>query len=81
MSKYMNVKGNPGLVKDKVSGAILNINSNEIAQARKRKKAWREEKERSKNLESDVNSLKKDMSEIKDLLKNILEVKNGNHND
>jgi len=77
----MNVKGNPGLVKDKVSGAILNINSNEIAQARKRKKAWREEKERSKNLESDVNSLKKDMSEIKDLLKNILEVKNGNHND
>lgn len=81
MSKLMNVKGHPGLVKDKNSGAILNINNNEITRAKQRKKAWKEEKERSNQLEADVSNLKNDISEIKDLLRNILEVKNGNHND
>ena len=75
--RYTNVKGQPGLMKDTVSGAVLNINKNEIAQARQRKKLWLEEKERSDKLETDVHELKKDMSEIKDLLRNILEVKNG----
>ena len=36
--RYANVKGQPGLMKDTVSGAVLNINKNEIAQARQRKK-------------------------------------------
>lgn len=70
----MNVKGHPGLVRDKSSGAILNINSNEISLARKRKKAWKQEQERVDNLE-------KDMNEIKTLLHKILEVTDGRNND
>jgi hypothetical protein len=74
MSKFANVKGHPGLVRDKGSGAILNINSKEIKEARKRKKAWKKEQERVDNLE-------KDMNEIKTLLHKILEVTDGRNND
>lgn len=80
MKKYMKVDGQPGLVRDKTSGAILNINSNEIRQARKRKKVWQEEKEKTERLSREVNSLKDDMNEIKSLLKQVLEVTNGHHN-
>lgn len=79
MKKYMKVDGQPGLVRDKTSGAILNINSNEIRQARKRKKAWQEEKEKTERLSTEVTDLKKDMDEIKSLLKQVLEVTNGHH--
>lgn len=79
MKKYMKVDGQPGLVRDKTSGAILNINSNEIRQARKRKKVWQEEKEKTERLSNEVADLKNDMTEIKSLLKQVLEVTNGHH--
>ena len=79
--KYMNVKGSPGLVRDKHTGAILNINKNEIQQARKRKKLWQQEKEKTELLANEVKDLKQDINEIKSLLMQVLEVKNGNHND
>ena len=72
--KFQNVKGHSGLVRDKSSGAILNINSNEISEARRRKNAWLKEQERVSNLE-------KDMDEIKTLLHKILEVTDGRNND
>jgi len=74
MAKYIEVEGNSSLVRDKVTGAILNINTNEIKQAKSRKKAWQAEKER-------VDSLERDILEIKALLKQILEVTDGRHND
>lgn len=73
MAKYVSVEGNPSLVRDKVSGAILNINSTEAQRARARKKAWVAEKEK-------VEELRKDVNEIKSLLKQILEATNGNNN-
>ena len=79
--KYTNVKGSPGLVRDKHTGAILNINKNEIQQARKRKKLWQQEKEKAESLANEVKELKQDMNELKSLLMQVLEVKNGNHND
>ena len=79
MGKYAKVEGNPSLVRDKISGAILNINSNEIRQARKRKKLWQEEKEKTERLSVEVSDLKNDMKEIKSLLNKILEVSDGNH--
>lgn len=68
--KLMNVKGHAGLVRDKGSGAILNINSNEMREARRRKKLWKEQQE-------ELDSLKTDVKEIKDLLNKILEATNG----
>lgn len=57
--RYIKVEGNPGLVRDKVTGAILNVNSSEIKQARARKKANNDHNERIANLENDIGDIKK----------------------
>ena len=80
MGKFKKVEGQPGYVRDKISGAVLNINSSSVSQARKRKQAWQEEKQKSEVLASDIDNLKSDVEEIKTLLNKILEVANGNHN-
>lgn len=70
MSKLISVEGHPGLARDPVSGAIININKNEIQQARSRKLSLKEKEKRFDKLEEDV-------SEIKLLLMKLLEEKNG----
>lgn len=67
------VEGKPGLARDPVSGAILNINSTEIRAAKARKIAMAQEEERKKQLINDVEELKEDMSDIKELLLTIKE--------
>ena len=62
------VEGKPGLARDPNSGAILNINSAEIRAAKARKIAMAQEEERKKQLIDDVEMLKEDMSDIKELL-------------
>jgi hypothetical protein len=79
MTKYMKVDGNPDLIRDKTSGAILNINNNEASAARARKYTRKMQKEKEENLYIEVESIKKDVNEIKDLLNKILEVSNGNN--
>ena len=63
--RYIQVEGNSGLVRDRTTGAILNVNSTEIQKARLRKK-----KEKQQELE--IQELKKDVSEIKVLLKQLV---------
>ena len=65
MSK-IKIDGHPGLVRDKNSGAILNINSNEIEAARERK-ALRKQKDQ------EFENLKNEVSEIKELLLKLVE--------
>jgi|TARA_R100000005_G_C4998779_1_gene205437 hypothetical protein len=67
------VEGKPGLARDPNSGAILNINSAEIRAAKARKIAMAQEEERKKQLIDDVEMLKEDMSDIKELLLTIKE--------
>ena len=67
------VEGKPGLARDPNSGAILNINSAEIRAAKARKIAMAQEEERKKQLVDDVEMLKEDMSDIKELLLTIKE--------
>lgn len=67
------VEGKPGLARDPNSGAILNINSAEIQAAKARKIAMAQEEERKKQLIDDVEMLKEDMSDIKELLLTIKE--------
>jgi len=66
MSSYINVEGHPGLVRDKNSGAILNINSNEIEAARERKRL-------RKQKDVELEDLKNEVSEIKELLLKLVE--------
>ena len=67
------VEGKPGLARDPKSGAILNINSTEIQAARARKIAMKKEKKRQRQVYEDVETLKTDMADIKELLLTIKE--------
>jgi len=60
------IDGHPGLARDKKTGAILNINRNEIQIARERK-ALRKQKEQ------EFEDLKNEVSEIKELLLKLVE--------
>ena len=66
---YIKVSGHDGLVRDKNTGAIINLNDSAIAARRK-----------SKQLNSaldDINMLKNEISEIKSLLREL--VKNASN--
>lgn len=65
MSK-VKVEGHNGLVRDTKSGAILNINSTEVEQARERKRLRRQK-------DKEFEDLKNEVGEIKDLLHKLIE--------
>lgn len=72
MSKYVNVEGFPGLVRSKASGAIININSDEMRNARTRKQKALKAKQEMEDLKSEV-------TELRDLVTKLLEERHGNH--
>ncbi len=63
-NKYIPVDGHAGLVRHKASGAIINTNSKNIAQARNRKKIWKEQQAELEELRNDVATMKKMMQQI-----------------
>ena len=75
MSNHLRVEGHINLVQDRRPGAILNTNRTEIESARKIKEKKRKENEVIKNLSSDVDTLKNDMKDIKELLFRLVEDK------
>ena len=64
--KYIQVEGNSGLVRDRVTGAILNANTSEIQKARLKKN-------KEKQQEQEIKELKQDVSDIKVLLQKLVE--------
>ena len=69
--KHQKVEGRNDIVRDKASGAILYTKSEQHVQAlRARKKA-------QKQKEKDVDQLKEDVSELKGMMKLILEKLDG----
>ena len=69
----MNVEGRTDIVRDKNSGAIISINSTEANNARERKHRQQLEQQEQRELKSDVDQLKNDMSVIKGLLTKLAE--------
>tara|TARA_R110002153_G_scaffold149370_1_gene300853 strand:+ start:5639 stop:5860 length:222 start_codon:yes stop_codon:yes gene_type:complete len=67
------VEGRIDLVRDKNTGAVISINSTEANLARERKHRQQLEQQEQKELKSDVDQLKNDMSVIKDLLTKLVE--------
>lgn len=70
---YYKVKGNPNLVRDPETNAILNVNSNEYNNYKKIKDTKQKEENRISKIECDVNEMKSDLQIIKKLL---LDIKN-----
>ena len=71
---YYKVKGNPNLVRDKNTNAILNVNYLEYENYSKSNLLKEKENARFEKMESEILTLKDDLNLIKQLL---LEIKNG----
>ena len=67
---YVKVEGHSSLVRDIDTGAILNINKDEINAARKRKLERRQK-------EQEIVDLKNEVGEIKNMLKKLIEKLDG----
>jgi hypothetical protein len=67
------VEGHTDLVRDMNSGAVISINSTEANSARQRKHRQQLEEQEQRELKSDVDQLKNDISVIKDLLTKLAE--------
>lgn len=70
---FVAVEGHSGLVKDMSTGAILNTNSEEIRRARESKKRMLEKKAAEQAMQNDVAELKQEFSELKDLIRTMIE--------
>jgi N-glycosylase/DNA lyase len=68
MTRYVKVEGVPGLVRDIESNALINVNVNEIELAQKQKRIREQSKANYHKLEDTVETLQKDMCEIKEAL-------------
>ena len=71
--KFKKVEGHNNLVRDSRTGAVLNTNKTEIERARKIKQVNEERQQHISSLTQEVKELKKDMSQIKDLLFRLVE--------
>ena len=75
MTNFIKVEGNDNLVRDRNTNQIINTNESEYQQYIARRKRKKFEKEKALSVEEDLANLKSEMSEIKSLLKELV---NGN---
>ena len=73
MEQYLKVKSDVSLVRDIDSNAIISKNQSEFDKFLKLSEKKYAEKKKFDNMRSDLDSLKKDMDEIKTLLRNIMD--------
>ena len=76
MHNYVKVEGKDGLVRDMSSQAIINTNSSEYDSYIRRRDAMAKQIELLNKHESDINNIKTDLTEIKQLL--LLAIKGNN---
>ena len=67
------VDGHSNLVRDPKSGAIININKDELSSARSRKIQQKRKEREDKQLKADVRNLQNELGDIKQLLAQIVE--------
>jgi len=69
---YSKVKEDEHLIRDNDSNALINTNLNEYRNYIELKKVKEKENMRIEKIESEINSLKNDLSEIKNLLRSFV---------
>ena len=70
--KLIPVNDNPNLARDVNSGAILNINKQEVERARQRKAQRAASRSKAQQLEQKVEVLSDEISDIKQMLQTLL---------
>jgi len=68
MAKYLRVENYTGLVRDVYSSAIIREKSSEYEMYMQRQTQRRENKDEMRNVIREINNLKKELREIKELL-------------
>ena len=69
---YLKIEGHEGYVKDPNTGVVLNVNQEEINGAKKRRALRKQQEE-------DINNLKNEVSDIKNMLNKIIEKLDGSN--
>mgnify|MGYP001377523517 FL=1 len=69
---YLKIEGHEGYVKDPNTGVVLNVNQEEINGAKTRRALRKQQEE-------DINNLKNEVSDIKNMLGKIIEKLDGNN--
>ena len=73
MSNFTKVEGHQDLVRDNVSGAIINRNRSAYEMAKKRAADAQKQRDEIRSATREINTLKCEMHEIKDMLKTLLD--------
>ena len=73
MSEYIQVEGHENLVRDKHSNSIINRNRNAYDLAKKRAAEAQKQRDEIRGATREINNLKCEMHEIKDMLKTLLD--------
>ena len=73
MGEYLQVDGHRDLVRDNNSGAIINRNRSAYEIARKRAADAQKQRDEIRSATREINTLKCEMHEIKDMLKTLLD--------
>ena len=72
MSEFIKVEGHTHLVRDVNSNAIINTNTSEYQLYMKRVKVREKQSDQLRGAVKEINNLKKDIREIKELIKEIV---------
>jgi len=70
--EYTKVEGHSHLLRDSKTNSIINTNMVEYQEYLNRRNVKADENQKIQNLESDVANIKDDLSEIKSLLRNLV---------
>jgi|TARA_B100000767_G_C19343614_1_gene360828 hypothetical protein len=73
MTEYLKVEGKQDLVRDVNSGAIINRNRSAFELAKKRAAEAQKQRDEIRGATREINTLKCEMHEIKDMLKTLLD--------
>mgnify|MGYP001246820072 CR=1 FL=1 len=73
MSEYLQVEGNNDLVRDTKSSAIINRNRSAYEMAKRRAADAQRQRDEIRGATREINTLKCEMHEIKDMLKILLD--------
>jgi hypothetical protein len=69
--KFSKVEGHTNLVRDQTTNAIINTDMNEYRNYKSLQQIKEDEKQKIECLENDINIMKSDLSEIKNLLRSL----------
>jgi len=75
--RYVPVQEHPGLGRDRESGAIVDLDHDAYQKYLRAKETRQQQVEKIERLESRINTFESDISDIKQLLLQVLEKQNG----